>query len=337
MRTRTFAAALALGVITGSGSFNAAAEVSEVKITKQYGLGFLPLMVMEANKLVEKHAKATGLGEVKGVFMTLSNPAAMNDGLLSGHIDFGTNGPPAVITIWSRTRGTGNEVKGAAAMIQVPMWLNVNRPELKNIRDFTEHDKIAMTAIKVSIPAIILQMAASKEWGKQNYTRLDPFTVSMSHPDGMAAFLSKKEITAHFTSPPFMYLELEKPGVRRIMSSDDVMGGPTTFSNLYSTSRFREANPRTYRAVLAAFTEAIGFINKNKRAAAEIYLKISGDKKNSLADIQKQLEDPNMLFTTTPRNITKYAEFMHGVGSIKHRPASWKDIYFPEIHHLPGS
>ena len=54
------------------------AEVSEVKITKQFGVGFLPLMVMEDQKLVEKHSKAAGLPEVKGVFMTLSNPAAMN-------------------------------------------------------------------------------------------------------------------------------------------------------------------------------------------------------------------------------------------------------------------
>lgn len=325
-----------LGAAIACGSVSAA-EVSEVRITKQYGIGFLPLMVMENQKLVEKQAKAAGLGEVKGVYLTLSNPAAMNDGLLSGQIDYGTNGPPAIITIWARTKGTGNEVKGVAGMINLPMWLNVNRPELKSLRDFTEKDKIAITAVKVSIPAIIMQMAAMKEWGKENYARLDPFTVSMSHPDGMAAFLSKKDISAHFTSPPFMYEELKYPGVHKILSSDDVMGGPTTFSNLYSTSKFREANPRTFKAVLAAFSEAIDFINKDKRAAAEIYLKVSGDKKSAVADIQKQLEDPNMVFTTTPRNIQKYADFMYEVGSIKVKASSWKDIYFPEVHNLPGS
>ncbi len=228
-----------------------------MRITKQFGLGFLPLMVMEDQKLVEKQSKAAGLPEVKGVFMTLSNPAAMNDGLLSGQIDFGTNGPPAMITIWARTKGSGNEIKGVAGMVLTPMWLNVNNPAIKSIRDFTDKDKIAVTAVKVSIPAIIMQMAAMKEWGKDSYAKLDPLTVSMSHPDGMAAFLSKRDISAHFTSPPFMYRELEQPGIHRIMSSDDVMGGPTTFSNLYSTSKFHDANPRTYKAVLAAFTEAI--------------------------------------------------------------------------------
>ena len=312
------------------------AEVSEVRITKQFGVGFLPLMVMEDQKLVEKQSKAAGLPEVKGVFMTLSNPASMNDGLLSGQIDFGTNGPPAVITIWARTKGTSNEVKGVAGMVLTPMWLNVNNPAIKSIRDFTEKDKIAVTAVKVSIPAIIMQMAALKEWGKDGYARLDPFTVSMAHPDGMAAFLSKRDITAHFTSPPFMYTELEQAGSHRILSSDDVMGGPTTFSSLYSTSKFHDANPRTYKAVLAAFTEAVELINKDKKHAAEIYLRVSGDKKSTVAEIQKQLEDPNIVFTTTPRNIQKYADFMFDVGSIKTKATSWKDIYFSEIHHLPG-
>ena len=315
----------------------AQAEVNEVRITKQFGLGFLPLMVMEDQKLVEKQSKAAGLPEVKGVFMTLSNPAAMNDGLLSGQIDYGTNGPPAVITIWARTKGSGNEIKGVAGMVLTPMWLNTNNPNVKSIRDFTEKDKIAVTAVKVSIPAIIMQMAAVKEWGKDNYAKLDPLTVSMSHPDGMAAFLSKRDVTAHFTSPPFMYKELEQPGVQRIMSSDDVMGGPTTFSNLYSTSKFHDANPRVYKAVLAAFIEAIDLINKDKKQAAEIYLRISGDKKSTVAELQKQIEDPNLVFTATPRNIQKYADFMFDVGSIKTKAASWKDIYFPEIHHLPGN
>jgi NitT/TauT family transport system substrate-binding protein len=116
-----------------------------------------------------------------------------------------------------------------------------------------------------------------------------------------------------------------------------VMGGPTTFSNLYSTSKFHNANPRTFKAVLAAFSEAIDLINKDKKAAAEMYLKVAGDKKSTVAEMQKQIEDPNLLFTTTPRNIQKYADFMFEVGSIKTRANSWKDIYFPEVHHLPGS
>jgi NitT/TauT family transport system substrate-binding protein len=33
----------------------------------------------------------------------------------------------------------------------------------------------------------------------------------------------------------------------------------------------------------------------------------------------------------------KFATFMQAVGSIKAAPANWKDMFFPEIHDLPGS
>lgn len=32
----------------------------------------------------------------------------------------------------------------------------------------------------------------------------------------------------------------------------------------------------------------------------------------------------------------KYADFMAGVGSIKARPLSWQELFFPSIHHVPG-
>jgi len=49
------------------------------------------------------------------------------------------------------------------------------------------------------------------------------------------------------------------------------------------------------------------------------------------------LIDPHVKFTTTPENVMKYVDFMHSIGSIKNRPASWKDMFFPEIHGAPGS
>ena len=39
----------------------ACAEVSEFRITKQPSIIYLPLVVMEQNRLVEKHARAAGL------------------------------------------------------------------------------------------------------------------------------------------------------------------------------------------------------------------------------------------------------------------------------------
>ena len=40
------------------------AEVSEIRISKQYGLPYLSVVVLEQNKLIEKHAKQLKLGDV---------------------------------------------------------------------------------------------------------------------------------------------------------------------------------------------------------------------------------------------------------------------------------
>jgi NitT/TauT family transport system substrate-binding protein len=33
----------------------------------------------------------------------------------------------------------------------------------------------------------------------------------------------------------------------------------------------------------------------------------------------------------------RYAAFMHEIGSIRHRPSEWTELFFPEIHAVPGS
>ena len=110
----------AFASIAGMPAPASAAETSEVRVVKQIGLGFLPIMVMEHEKLIEKHTRAAGLGDVKGVYATTAGPAVMNDAMLAGRIDIGANGPTSIILIWGRTRGTDNEIKGMAAMITSP-------------------------------------------------------------------------------------------------------------------------------------------------------------------------------------------------------------------------
>ncbi len=312
----------------------ATAEVSEVRIAKQYGLGYLPLIIMEEQKLVEKHAKASGLGDIKVHWATLGGGGAVNDALLSGSVDYISSGVAPLIVLWSKTNG---KVRGVAALDSTPLYLNTNNPAIKSIKDFTDKDRIALPTVKVSIQAIVLQMAAAKAFGNSNYTRLDHLTVSMKHPDGMAALLSgRSEVTAHLTSPPFMFQELVDKRVHTILNSFDVLGGPHTFNVLSTTKTFYEANPRTYAAVFSALEEAISFIQKNKHAAVEIYIK-SSKTKESVNDLVTQVNHPSLSYTTTPLNITKFSDFMYQTGSIKSKPKDWKDLFFPNVYGKKGS
>ena len=315
----------------------ARAEQAELRVAKQYGLGYLTMMVMEDQKIVEKNAKAAGLGDLKVTWATFRSSDVMNDALLSSGVDFVCLGIPGIATIWAKTRGTGNEVKAASGFNFLPLQLNTRNPAVKSIKDLTEKDKIAMPAVKVSMQAIILQMAVAQLYGDANYTKLDGLTVSMAHPDAMAAFLSNAgEINNHFTSPPFMQKELERPGITRVLNSVDVLGGPISFNVVATTSKFYNENPKLYAVFMKSLEDATEFINKDKRRAAEIYIAMTRDK-SPVEDILKIVNDPQIEYSLLPKNIMKMVDFMYKAGTIKVKPASWKELFFPNMHNQPGS
>jgi NitT/TauT family transport system substrate-binding protein len=318
-------------------SMAAKAQAPEIRFARQFSMGYLQFNVMEHHQLVEKHAKALGIPEVKVVWATFNSPAAMNDALLSGSIDIVSGGVPGLLTIWARTQGTANAVKGIAAFTSQPILLNTRNPNVKSIADFTEQDKIAVPAVKVSVQAMMLQMAAAKQWGQANFAKLDPLTVGMSPPDATVALLSDSAgITSVFGVPPFQSQQLEKEGVRTVLNSYEVFGGPHTFTLAWTSSQFRDKNPALYKALVAAFDEATQMLNKDVKPAAQYWI----DNVKSKLSVEKVAEiasGPQVKWTMVPENTMKYAEFMHAVGSIKAMPATWKDLFFPEVHDLPGS
>lgn len=325
-----------MAVVLGAMSAPVGAEVREVRLAQQFGVNYLPLIVMKRHGLIEKHAQAAGLGAIKASWAQFGSGAAMNDALLSDNLDFASGGVGPLLKIWDRSKGEF-DVKGVASLGSMPLYLTTTNPNVTSIRDFTKKDRIALPAVRSSIQAIVLQMAAAKAFGEAKFGQLDDITVSMKHPDAMAAMLNRAgEISAHFANAPFQEQELQGAGVRRVLSSYEVLGGPGTLNSLYTTAKFRNANAATYRVVLAALKEAMEIINRDKKAAAQIYLE--EERSKLTADfVYKILSDPEFVVTSTPQGIMKYADFMHRVKGIKNRPASWKDVYFPDIHGETGN
>jgi len=291
---------------------------------------------MKENKLIEKHLAQAGLADTKVAWVKLGAGAAANDALLSGSLDFASGGTGPAFILWDKTR-SNVDVRGVAALSSMPNLLVSRNPNVKTIKDLSDKDKIAMAGAGSSVQTVYLEMAAAKEWGQDNYKKLNSLMVNLAHPDGLTALLSGGgEVTAQFTSPPFQYYALEKPGIHVVLNSYDVMGGPNTFLMVWATNKFRTANPKSYQAVLNALKEATDFINADKRRAAEIYVKEGGNV-DQVDKILKMMEDPQVSYTLTPERVLPFAQFMQQVGTLKTRPASWKDLFFPEIHNLPGS
>ncbi|MFZ9179729.1 MAG: ABC transporter substrate-binding protein [Limnohabitans sp.] len=310
----------------------AQAEVSELRVPLGAGgFGFLPLHIMKTHNLVEKQAEKQGV-KVKVNWSNIGGPSAMIDALISGSADFISAGPPSFLILWDKTRANV-EVKGVAAMSSMPMNLNTRADHLKTVDDLKGNDKVAVTSVKSSIPSIVMQMYAVRKYGKDQAFRFDPFTVSMNHGDAASALLSgSSSITGHFASAPLDQAERKVPGVRSIMNTDDVMGGSTTFTMISTTKRFQERNPKVYSAFVNALKEAQGMIRNDKTGSAQILIEsMGGPGKWSLNDVVTLLNDPSIKYTTTPENVMKYALFMHDIGSLKNRPASVRELFFPGI------
>ncbi len=321
MKFAAAAVALALGV-----SGTAQAE-GKIRIAEQFGIVYLLLNVAQDQKLIEKHGKKQGV-DIDVDWVKLSGGAAINDALLSNSIDVAGAGLGPLFTIWDRTAGRQN-VRAVASLGNFPYYLVSTNPAVKSIADFSQKDRIALPAVTVSVQARILQMAAAKQWGKEQFKKLDPITQTVPHPDAAAALIAgKTELNAHFGNPPFQEQELAgNPQAKIVLNSYDVLGGPASATVLYATEKYVKENPKTYRAFIDALSEAAQLATSNPEAAADAYLRVNkGNIDRNL--LIKVIRNPQVQFKVAPQNTLVLGQFLHEVGAIKTRPTSWRDYFF---------
>ena len=313
---------------------SARAEVSELRITKQPSIIYLPLVVMEQNELIEKHAKAAGMPELTAKWVTFNSGGAATDALLSGSVDLVTSGVSNLLLLWERTKG---EVNGVTSVGGLPMLLVTRDPDVKTLKDFSAKDKIAVPTIKVSSQAMVLKMALEKMYGPQARDSLDAMTVQLGHPDAMVAVVGgSSEVNSHFSAPPYQSTELKTPGVHLVLDSSDVFGGPASNAVVFGTKKFYQANPKTIAAFMAALEEANQLIARDPAGAAKIYLDATKEK-YSVDEVVAMIKAPNVVYSTTPNATMVFADFMAKTGLIKTKPANWKEFFFPVVHNLPGT
>ncbi len=318
---------------------NAFAEASEVRFAQQFGLLYLPMHVVVDKKMVQACAKEKGLGDIKVTMHRFSGGAAVNQALLSGNVDFAAGGIGPLLKLWDKTKGRLN-VKAMTTLSAMPLKLNTNDKRVKKLEDYvglTDH-KISTPSVKVSIQAVVLQMAAKKKWGADQAFKLDDLTVSMKHPSAMAALLAGgQSVKSHFATLPTSFAELQSGKVHNVLTSYDVLGGRHSTVAMYNKEDWKKANPKLYECVWTSYRKSIKWINDNKKDAAALFHRFTKSKLK-LADIEKMVGDPNeMLYSLSPERTMEFAKFMHSIGAIKSMPASWKDYYWENNHDQSGS
>ena len=318
-------AVLSLACLTTPGR----AESDRLRIGMQNGLPYMQLVLMRERDTVGARAREAGLTSLRTEFVTVGGPAVLNDGLISGEIDVGAVGMSNLVTMWDKTRGAG-AIRGLSGMNIMPLLLVSSDARIKTIADYAPADRIALPSVKVSMQAMMLDILAAKTFGEAEYRKLDPNTVSIGHPDATAGLIAGGgAFTSHFSSLPYQYFELAQPGVHVVASSFDAIG-PHSVSALSATTKFRTENPKIVAVFLAALQDATVSIRENPRAAAETYLRATRDKM-TIDELLAMMSGPGVAFNLEPRGAGNTADFMFKAGAIKHKPDSWRDLYFDTV------
>lgn len=330
---RLFAAVL-LGL---SAATAVRAEVPEVRIARQFSMGYLQLNMIEHEHLIQKHAALLGIPEVKVTGYKFNGPTPMNDALLSDSVDIVTGSPQGLYFIWGRSRGTPSEVRAISALGSITYQVVARDPAIRTVADLGKCGKIAVASVKTSAPAILIQAAAAKTFGLKEFAKFDDLTVTMSPPDAMVAMLSGSgDVNCSFAVQPYMAQMLEKPGIHTVLDANEVWGGPSTFSVAYTSKRFHERNPKLYQAVYNALDEATTMVNQDTRKASAYWIE-DGESKLSVDFVQSIAGGKGVTWTMVPQRTQQIAKFMNDVGTLKVMPDSWKDYFFPEAYGMPGS
>ena len=118
---------LALALVLASGAPPARAEeVRELRIVKQPGLAYLPLIVMRELRLIEKRAPG-----VRVEWRQLTSGPVIRDAMIAGQMDIGSGGVGPFVQAIDR----GIDWKTLGTLNEMPLYLNCARPDIKSLKE----------------------------------------------------------------------------------------------------------------------------------------------------------------------------------------------------------
>jgi NitT/TauT family transport system substrate-binding protein len=277
-------------------------DIQELRLAEQYGLAYAPLQLLRRTGWLEE--------ELPGVdiqWLRLVNGAAIREAMVSRRLDVGFMGiPPFLIGF-----DGGMEWRIFSGLSQAPVGLVTWRDDLASLADFDSRDRIALPQ-PGSIQHILLAMAAEKQLDDPR--RFDNQMVTLSHPDGMSALMSRQEVTAHFTSPPYIMMELSEPGMRLILEGKEAVGSDFTFIIGVVMDDFLTNNPETAAGLERALERAFRYLTEKPEEAAGL---LSQDYEISPEQLLEYLTWPGVYYEGTVQGLERFITFMGDQGYLK--------------------
>lgn len=270
-------------------------DVKTIKIAEQYGIAYAPLKVMQEEGLLEE-----ALGDDYQVeWVKLANTAAIREAMIGDGLDVGFMGiPPFLIGV-----DNGMEWKIINGLSESPLGLVVNDPSITSLEDLVGSGKIALPQ-PGSIQHILLSMVAEEELGDSKI--FDHQLISMKHPDGKIALNAGSEIVAHYTSPPFIFQELENENNHLLTVGTDGTRGEFTFIVGVCREEFYN-DTNAYEVFQEVLLDAINKVNQQD---PEVMHLLAESYELDEAVLLDYLNKDGMYYGTEVKGLGKFIEFM---------------------------
>lgn len=265
-----------------------------VTIAEQYGLAYAPLQIMREKAFFEELKP-----EIEIKWVKLGNTAAIREAVLAGQVDAGFMGiPPFLIG-----SDKGMPWKLIAGLSICPVGLVADDSKITDFHDLAPSHRIALPQ-PGSIQHILLSMAAERENGEAAF--FDKSLVTMKHPDGMTALLSGA-VDAHFTSPPYIFMENETDGYQTVLSGLEAFGGEFSFIAAMASDVFIKDEPELLVSFIKALETSVAFINEFPEDSAAILSPIYEIPEDVILEY---ITYPGMKYTTEILGLGRFLTFM---------------------------
>jgi len=286
---------IGLLVLTSGCAAQPEPEEKTLILAEQYGLAYAPLQILQA-----KNFLADIDPDLKLEWAKAGNTTAIREMMLAGKVDIGFMGiPPFLIA-----RDKGMEWDIFTGLSQAPVGLVSSNPAIQGLADIQESDRIALPQ-PGSIQHILLAIAAERELG--DAARFDQQLVTMKHPDGMSAMLAGEELNLHFTSPPYIFMELEEAGTHLVLSGTEAMGGPFTFIVGAAPKRVQEEKAESLAALKEGLQMAMDFMQDHPDEALTI---LSERYELEEEVLQGYLANPELVYSESVEGLDTFIDFM---------------------------
>ncbi len=299
--------------------FSCSSREEPLRIAEQYGLAYAPLTIARELGFIDEAIWEAGLS-VEVDWLRLGNTASIREAAAAGRVDAAFMGiPPFLIS-----RNGGMSWRIASGLNRSPLGLVSWREELESLADLERSDRIALPQ-PGSIQHILLAMAAEKITGSAD--TFDRQLVTMNHPDGMQALLARREISAHFTSPPYLFLELEEPDMRELISGEECFGGDYTFIVSVTTEELFLERPKVYRAFMAGLAKGIDYVRNNPDESARLLAPVYG---MEAGQVEEMLTAPGMIYEEKVLGVDTFTAFMKRAGYLPEDFVSGEELFWEE-------